>query len=244
MDVHPIGGSTKHEKVVLRCLQKTLLKENDIVKVTNALYISNERRKIMSKTLTSVVGEAIYPHLTKPNTKFNPEGVYEVTLRLTAAQKEQLAAEIMDYCKEELHRVALINRVDAKTVKQSRPWKPAVDKNKVEIPGLWDFRLKHNKINGTGDKAFPFTPHIYAADNAVWDMEKEIWTGSKLKVAFVPFVWFTKGELGISLRLSGVQVIKWVTGGNSPEALGFVPEAPLDEAAFDAALKSMGTAKK
>ena len=36
----------------------------------------------MIKTHVSVLGEAIYPHLNKPDVKFNTEGEYKVTLKV------------------------------------------------------------------------------------------------------------------------------------------------------------------
>ena len=43
----------------------------------------------MSDTNISVVGEAIYPHLNKPDVRFNEAGEYKLTLKVP--QKEALS---------------------------------------------------------------------------------------------------------------------------------------------------------
>ena len=40
--------------------------------------------------LTSPRGRFIYPHLNKPDTKFNPDGEYKLTLSLTSEESTNL----------------------------------------------------------------------------------------------------------------------------------------------------------
>lgn len=58
--------------------------------------LSNERIKIMNKNLLSPLGEAIFPHLTIANVKFNPDGDYGVNLRLTEEKAKKMQAEIKE----------------------------------------------------------------------------------------------------------------------------------------------------
>jgi hypothetical protein len=50
-------------------------------------------RKKKLKKLTSPVGTAIYPHLSKPDTKFNEDGEYRVNLRLSMDDAKPLVRQ-------------------------------------------------------------------------------------------------------------------------------------------------------
>ena len=44
--------------------------------------------------ITTPTGVAVYPHLKRPDTKFNPDGDYSVKLRLPAEDAESLVEKI------------------------------------------------------------------------------------------------------------------------------------------------------
>ena len=47
-----------------------------------------------SKTITTPAGVARYPHLNRPDTKFDEIGVYKVNLELTAEEAEPFISQV------------------------------------------------------------------------------------------------------------------------------------------------------
>lgn len=176
----------------------------------------------MSTQITTVVGTAIFPHLQTPNKKFVPEGIYELNLRVTTAEKNDLIKQIMATVQEDIVKLGVLNKFNPTSVRKAvLPWKQATDKNMAPLADEWDFHVKQNATFGTGPNAKSFIPALYTSDNKPFPTDKLIGMGSRVRVALRPRVWYVRGELGVTLGLVGVQVLKLVQGGRTPEALGF-----------------------
>jgi hypothetical protein len=170
----------------------------------------------LSTTITTVTGTASYPHLTQPNTKFDADGTYSVNLRLSDADAKALISQIETAVQADVLAVCARAKVDPAKVKRAPlPWGPA-----KEVKNTTEFKIKNNRVCGSGDKKFTFTPRLFDALNRVFPADEKIGMGSKIRVAFQPYVWFVKGETGISLRLQAVQVIE-LKSPASAEAFGF-----------------------
>lgn len=137
---------------------------------------------------TSPSGTAVYPHLNKPDTQFNPDGVYKTDLSLEDCQ------ELMDMA----HNLA-VDEFGA-TAKFKMPFK--VD----EETGQTLLRVKSK-----------YAPKIYdsTGEILVGAQIPLMWGGSTLKVGGFMTTYTVSGTKGVSLQLTKVQVINPVGGGTS-----------------------------
>ena len=168
-----------------------------------------------TKTLTTPAGIARFPSLNRPDTKFSEVGVYKVNLELSAAdaepfikQAEALFAEFLEDKKRELKK--------DKLKLHAAPWE--------ENDGLVQLKLKvpaMGKNKETGEE-YSRKPTLF--DAAGKEEDVNIGGGSKLKVAVVPYCWYTASlGAGITLQPKAVQVLDLVTWGDggSAQAYGF-----------------------
>ena len=168
-----------------------------------------------TKTLTTPAGIARFPSLNRPDTKFSEVGVYKVNLEMSAEdaepfikQAEALFAEFLEDKKRELKK--------DKLKLHAAPWE--------ENDGLVQLKLKvpaMGKNKETGEE-YSRKPTLF--DAAGKEEDVNIGGGSKLKVAVVPYCWYTASlGAGITLQPKAVQVLDLVTWGDggTAEAYGF-----------------------
>lgn len=171
---------------------------------------------------TTPKGTAQYPYLTKPDTKFNPEGEYKVKLELDAAD----AGELISFLDEQVELAVEKAKKDPKNAGKKikvgdAPYSVNEDTGKASI----NFKLKA-KVTTKSGETFEQRPAIFdAKGKPITDVN--IGGGSKVKVAYevVPFYTALVGA-SISLRMKAVQVIDLVefSGGASAEGYGFGEE--------------------
>lgn len=176
----------------------------------------------MNTAMHNVTGEAVFPHLTIPNTKFNPTGDFELYVRVTTEERDALNTRMHEDVQAQVLTVMIEKGLPAETPISQVPWKEARDNNKVVIPNYWDIKVKQKALIGIGIKQRTWEPNIFDEYLQPWDKARTIGMGSTVKVAFRPFVYWMQGKLGLSLRLQGVQVLKLVNVARTPEAFGFV----------------------
>lgn len=171
---------------------------------------------------TTPKGTAQYPYLTKPDTKFNPEGEYKVKLELDAAD----AGELISFLDEQVELAVEKAKKDPKNAGKKikvgdAPYSVNEETGKASI----NFKLKA-KVTTKSGETFEQRPAIFdAKGKPITDVN--IGGGSKVKVAYevVPFYTALVGA-SISLRMKAVQVIDLVefSGGASAEGYGFGEE--------------------
>jgi hypothetical protein len=167
-----------------------------------------------NKTITTPVGIARYPHLNRPDTKFDDVGVYKVNLELTAeeaepflSQVESLLAEFVAQKKAELKK--------DKLKMHAAPWE--------DNDGQVQLKLKVKAMGkGKDGEMYSRAPKLYnAAGDIITD---NIGRGSKIQVAVVPYCWYTATlGAGVTLQPKAVMVhdlVTWSDGG-SATAYGF-----------------------
>ena len=194
-----------------------------------------EKRKPLEKFRTPT-GVAVYPRLNAPDTKYKPEGEYSAKIRLSEEDAAPLMTRIDEVVAakfdEEKQRLLDDKKMAAaKTLKMAdKPYKAVFDAEGEET-GEVDFNIKmkaqYTAKDGSVVKMFPklfdaSTPPQALASGV------QIWGGSQIKVAgeFNPFA--TAIGVGISLRLSAVQVIHLVSGstkGGTADVYGFEGES-------------------
>jgi hypothetical protein len=168
-----------------------------------------------NKTITTPAGIARFPSLNRPDTKFSEVGVYKVNLELSAEdaepfikQAEAIFAEFLADKKRELKK--------DKLKLHPAPWEDndGLVQLKLKVPAM-------GKNKETGEE-YSRKPTLFDATGKEEDVN--IGGGSKLKVAVVPYCWYTASlGAGITLQPKAVQVLDLVTWGDggSASAYGF-----------------------
>ena len=168
-----------------------------------------------TKTITTPAGIARFPSLNRPDTKFSEVGVYKVNLEMSSAdaepfikQVEALFAEFLADKKRELKK--------DKLKLHPAPWEDndGLTQLKMKVPAM-------GKNKETGEE-YSRKPTLFDATGKEEDVN--VGGGSKLKIAVVPYCWYTASlGAGITLQPKAVQVLDLVTWGNggTAEAYGF-----------------------
>jgi hypothetical protein len=165
-------------------------------------------------------GTAQYPYLNKPDTKFNVDGEYKVTLDVPSEDAAQLIQQL-----EEAHDKSIAAAKDeakGKRVKEGDlPFTVNADAGTVSFK----FKLKAKVTPKKGDP-FEQKPAIVDAKRQPLSANTVVGGGSKLKIAFEIIPYYTAiAGAGISLRLKAAQVIELrAFGGGASAAAGVFGE--------------------
>ena len=175
-----------------------------------------------NKIITTPRGVAKFCHLVKPSTKFNPEGVYSLSLLLEGEEASALIDKIEEAIQANLDEIRKELKNPRKQIKENdRPYKDDEDKDGNPTgKTLFVFKQKASATAKDGTK-LTFKPALYDSRGNVIH-PKDIGFGSVVRAAFeiVPYCNPSSGA-GVQLRLRGVQIIELRTGELTAEALGF-----------------------
>ena len=151
--------------------------------------------------ITSPLGEAVWPKLNKPDTKFNKDGVYEVKLRLGEEEAKPFIETLKEILKEHVDATG-----KSKPKMAPLPWREVEDDDNNPT-GQIDFKFKLNAVGGRGDNQFTQRPALYDSEGKI--MSEEIGGGSLIQIGaeVVPYDVASIG-VGISLRLKAVKVFE------------------------------------
>jgi len=166
-------------------------------------------------------GIAQYPYLTKPDTKFNPDGEYKISLEIPAADAQDIVTFLDEQYEAAVAKAKKEN--PGKKIKTGDvPYSVDDESGKVTVR----FKLKA-KVAPKNGEPFEQRPALFDAKGKPINQEAKIGGGSKVKVAYelVPYYTAIAGA-GVSLRLKAVQVINLVEfgGGAGAGAFGFGEE--------------------
>ena len=177
------------------------------------------KKKIQNKT--SPQGLAIWPKLSKPETKFDPNGVFELQLRLEGETASLFRAELEEIL-DEWHKEK--GRQMGKSLKKH----PLSIKRYVTPEGeetdSWDFKFKLKALAGTPGNQWEQKPVIYdVKGNVIPPQEISVGSGSKVRVGYAPIPWFSPAlGCGITLQLKCVVIDDLVEfGGSTFDSFGF-----------------------
>ena len=200
-------------------------------------------------TITTPVGVAVWPKLNEPDTKWKDEGEFSVKLKLDGEDAENLISQI-----KEFHALAYKVECEDHRGKKAKPpklkcadpsYKPAVDEDEEEIPGVYLFNCKRRASGEVkkGPRAgTKWTARVMLFDSKGQPIPKnvEIWGGSLLKCSITLEPWYTPSlGFGIKLGLQAVKVLELVQRGQRSAAdFGFDAEeegytAAQDDLPFD-----------
>jgi hypothetical protein len=164
-------------------------------------------------TFTTPKGEAQYPWLSQPDTKFSEEGEYKVNLILPKQEAIPILKQINEVFANNVE--AEIKKAKGKEIKKAPP--PYMEE--LDEAG----QPTGNVILRFKSKA-AYKPAIFDSKGMPMP-ESNIWGGSIIKVngTIAPYYTSLIGA-GVALRLRAVQVIDYVQGNNSANRFGFDEE--------------------
>lgn len=181
---------------------------------------------IKGEKFTTPVAKFQYPKLLEPDTKFHPEGMYEVIAVMDASDPDAIClAEDLDKLLEQ-HKASLKAQAPTSKFKLTDlPWRFQ------EVDGVPALVLKaKSKASGVDrdGKSWARKPALFdAKGNPVTDRYSVagLWSGTTGKVAFLASPFYTPViGAGITLRLQAVQIISLVESGGSGSSHGFGEE--------------------
>lgn len=190
--------------------------------------------KVPTIKIITPKGVAIYPHLNKPETKFNAAGVYDCRVRLDPKDKEvEALVSKLEKLRDSFYdeTTAALKEsgkaAKAKKLKKRDVFTDDVDADGEET-GLIVLKAK-TTASGTGKDGKPWkrSPLLFDAKGTKLVNAPLVYGGSEVKVAATarPYLMESSGEIGVTLYLDAVQIIKLVTGtGQSADDFGFGEE--------------------
>lgn len=156
-------------------------------------------------TNISELGEAIYPHLNKPDVKFNENGEYKVTLKIPEAKAKGMIATYEEAIQNSISEAE--QQLKGKKVKLAP--KPYTVENGF---ALFKYKMKATGINRKTKEPFSQRPALFdAKKNPLNPSSCNIWGGSKMKIAYVLRSYYSPAlGAGVTAQLKAVQIIELV----------------------------------
>jgi hypothetical protein len=180
-------------------------------------------------TYTTPVGIARYPHLNKPDTRFNADGDYKCDVRLKADETDTTTLiERLEKIRDDF-----FDAQDAKVKKTYK--KAAVFTVELDDEGnetgyvIIKTKLNANGKDKTTGETWKNEPKLFDAKGNPLPPSVQVWSGSKVIVAGTvnTYAMAKEKSIGVTLKCRGVQVIELVSGGTggTAESFGFKKQA-------------------
>jgi hypothetical protein len=194
--------------------------------------------------LTTARGVAIWPHLNTPDTKWKKEGKYSTKLAFDEeaqatpqfkAMVEKVEALIEARYEEEAEKLKSSGKAAlAKKIVKASPFKEEEDAETGELTGriIINAGMTASGVSEKTGKSWKRKPNIYDAFGNLIKNPPNIGSGSVLKLNVELFPYFNQKdkEVGVSLRLEAVQVVKLVSYGQRDASdYGFEAEEDGDD---------------
>lgn len=172
--------------------------------------------------ITSPKGYAQYAHLVTPDTKFNSDGVYSVTLHCDDTAETTKLIERLEAIRDDFYE----NSKDVQKAIATRKQVVKADVCEWTQDGFVAFKFKQQAKIKCRDGSV-IDAHIAMYDAKLTPMSEEVGRDSVIRISFTanPYYMPTTRQVGLSLRPVAVQVIDLKKGGgNSGESYGFEAE--------------------
>jgi len=207
----------------------------------------------MSKFIKMVTpaGVAIWPSLGKANTKFNPDGVFEIKLRMDGsdpkvqtfiaqidAAREAALVTIRTEYEEKLAKATGSGKSSAaaalkKLGMADSPIRPFYDEDGNETGDFTiacKLKAKFTRKDGTVGQ-HEFVPCVDAKKQSFDPRQVGVGSGSvcRASITTYPYVVPSTMQAGVAVRLEAVQVIKLVEFGGSASSTSMFDEEDGDE---------------
>ena len=153
-------------------------------------------------------GEMKWAYLHKPDTQFDSNGVFHVKLRLANGSSDDLRKAIQR--EHDANKKDAIARSKQKSFREFLPFKEVLNEEGLADGYEFQFKLKAVATNSKTGQEFTQRPMVVGPDKKPIPMDVTIGNGSIGKIAFETIPYFTGNNLGVSLRLRGVQVLELI----------------------------------
>ena len=175
-----------------------------------------DKRERLPRFITPLA-TAVYPHLTRPDTKFDADGVYKCDVKMSREEAEPLIQQL-----EEIRDKFWDETLDPKARRQFSKEPVYIDDldDDGNETGLVIFRTKMKaKVTSKAGKVYESSPRLFDSANQRIEPES-VYGGSRVRVAgeVKPYKMDSTKKVGVSLRLKDVQIVELVegSGGASP----------------------------
>lgn len=186
------------------------------------------------KISKSPKGKAMWAKVVMPDTKFDPDGVYEINLVVDEDDPEikEWCADLEKMVEEKVQEELEANPSRFKKMPDERPLTTLPVKDVEDMDGnetgelSFKFKLKAVGKNRKGE-TYSRRPLVVdakgnpivklASDGSVLNSDFKIGNGSTVRCHYVPMPYYMASTrtCGVSLQLKAVQVVKLVEYGNS-----------------------------
>ena len=156
-------------------------------------------------TNISELGEAIYPHLNRPDVKFSEAGEYKVTLKIPEAKAKGMIAIYEKAIQDSISEAE--QKLNGKKVKLAP--KPYSVENGM---ALFKYKMKATGVNRKTKEPFSQRPALFdAKKNPLNPTSCNIWGGSKMKIAYILRAYYSPAlGAGVTAQIKAVQIIELV----------------------------------
>ena len=188
-------------------------------------------------TKVSVAGEAIYPHLSKPDVRFNADGEYKVTLKISKQDASEMVKQFDQALDDSLAEAE--KKAKGKKVKEApKPYTAEGDNV------FFKFKMKASGVNGKTKERFTQRPALFDSKKRPITNGTVIWGGSQMKVAYQLAPYYVPAiGAGVSARLKAVQILKLVEGKDTSSSHLFKEEDGFETPEKSEESTSNGTSK-
>lgn len=180
------------------------------------------------KRITTPAGIAQWAWLTKPNTKFNPEGTLGVDLLLDKDVAKPLIDELDQMVEESYQKACeyLKEKKKAGQIKNIIKKEPYQEEYNEEGESTGQYRLKFTS-NAKTKEGKPITIKLFDAKaQPIKNKDIRVGNGSIIKVSFTPSLYFVPATnmAGVKLYLNAVQILELVDMPTYASGFGFEVE--------------------
>jgi hypothetical protein len=156
-------------------------------------------------TNISELGEAIYPHLNRPDVKFSEAGEYKVTLKIPEDKAKGMIAIYEKAIQDSISEAE--QKLNGKKVKLAP--KPYSVENGM---ALFKYKMKATGVNRKTKEPFSQRPALFdAKKNPLNPTSCNIWGGSKMKIAYILRAYYSPAlGAGVTAQIKAVQIIELV----------------------------------
>jgi len=170
----------------------------------------------MSKNIHILEGKAMWAKVHEPDTKFVSTGEYSIDVIIPEEKSEELCEYLEGLIQARLDEEVKANPAKGKNLSTRSVREKHVDQNGNET-GELKFKTKLKaQVQSRDGRIYEQKPVVVDAKRNPVTEKTLIGNGSTVKVAFepIPYVMASTKQVGVSLRLKGVQVIDLVEYGS------------------------------
>jgi hypothetical protein len=179
-----------------------------------------EQKKPTRERLLTPKGVAVYPRITEPDTKFNADGLYQIRLRMSVADGQELMTKLDTMTDEKFAEVVAEN--GGKTFKivkgkktefvRNEPYTLVLDDDGNET-GEVEFKFKmYAKVKSKDGSSRTQRPTLVDGKGKEIKKKIAVYGGSIVKINFTPSTYSQTIGIGVTCYLNAVQILKLVSG--------------------------------